>query len=302
MGHLTGQIASIKFNDRMDVEGFTPQASDGNSVSHRRFTINGAKQVSEQLLNIAFWPAAATFYDADHSDPILSLAFLVGAIPRLGGWLIAIPSRHAHLGPEPRDYWGHSWNVLKGPARAIYGAAHAIGSKVKRNASIGMLARRKNNGAFSLQYHAESEPNPESRVMLGEKLDWMGLPELKINLQFGVKDASSVVRAHEVLDGDLRRMGKARLEYFDVPERRVEQVLDQAMDGYHQIGTTRMGTDPKQSVVDGNCRVHGTENLFVASSSVFPTGGHANPTLLTTALAVRLAKHLGDLRRREAPL
>jgi choline dehydrogenase-like flavoprotein len=71
-------------------------------------------------------------------------------------------------------------------------------------------------------------------------------------------------------------------------------VLSQARDGYHQLGTTRMGLDPKTSVVDKDCRVHGIDNLYVASSSVFPTGGHANPTLLATALGVRLAEHLAQ--------
>jgi choline dehydrogenase-like flavoprotein len=53
-----------------------------------------------------------------------------------------------------------------------------------------------------------------------------------------------------------------------------------------------MSTDPKAGVVDANCRVHGVENLFVASSSVFPTSGYANPTLTILALALRLADHL----------
>jgi len=61
----------------------------------------------------------------------------------------------------------------------------------------------------------------------------------------------------------------------------------------HHIGTTRMHPDPKQGVVDQNCRVHGISNLHVAGSSVFPTSGHANPTLTIVALALRLADHLG---------
>jgi len=45
-------------------------------------------------------------------------------------------------------------------------------------------------------------------------------------------------------------------------------------------------------VVDSNCKVHGVSNLFIAGSSVFPTGGYANPTLTFVALAIRLADHL----------
>jgi choline dehydrogenase-like flavoprotein len=68
------------------------------------------------------------------------------------------------------------------------------------------------------------------------------------------------------------------------------------------MGTTRMSSDPESGVVDADCRVHGVANLYIASSSVFPTGGFANPTLTILALAIRLADHLRssalpDLRR-----
>jgi choline dehydrogenase-like flavoprotein len=62
--------------------------------------------------------------------------------------------------------------------------------------------------------------------------------------------------------------------------------------GCHHMGTTRMGSDPAIAVVDGQCRVHGTTNLYVAGSSVFPTGGFANPTFTIVALAIRLADQL----------
>ncbi len=48
----------------------------------------------------------------------------------------------------------------------------------------------------------------------------------------------------------------------------------------------------RQGVVDTDCRVHGVAGLFVAGASVFPTSGHANPTLMIVAFADRLAAHL----------
>jgi choline dehydrogenase-like flavoprotein len=56
-----------------------------------------------------------------------------------------------------------------------------------------------------------------------------------------------------------------------------------------------MAADPRQGVVDADARVHGTANVFVAGSSVFPTGGYANPTLTIVALSLRLADHLKDV-------
>ena len=62
--------------------------------------------------------------------------------------------------------------------------------------------------------------------------------------------------------------------------------------GKHHMGTTRMHVAPRHGVVDENSRVHGTSNLFIAGSSVFPSGGYANPTLTIVALAVRLGDYL----------
>ena len=65
------------------------------------------------------------------------------------------------------------------------------------------------------------------------------------------------------------------------------------------MGTTRMHPDPKQGVVDANCRVHSTTNLYMSGSSVFPTY-EGQPTFILTALAVRLADHLKQRAAEEA--
>jgi choline dehydrogenase-like flavoprotein len=57
----------------------------------------------------------------------------------------------------------------------------------------------------------------------------------------------------------------------------------------HIIGTTRVSDDPRTGVVDSDCKVHGLEGLYIAGSSVFPTSGHANPTLMLVSLAIRTA-------------
>jgi choline dehydrogenase-like flavoprotein len=62
--------------------------------------------------------------------------------------------------------------------------------------------------------------------------------------------------------------------------------------GWHHMGTTRMGNDPKTSVVDANCKVHGIANLFVAGSSCYVTAAAPNPTLTLVALTLRLSDHL----------
>lgn len=61
---------------------------------------------------------------------------------------------------------------------------------------------------------------------------------------------------------------------------------------HHHVGSCRMGRDSRTSVVDQDLKVHGTDNLFVAGSATFVTAGVGSPTLLLTALSIRLADHL----------
>ena len=86
------------------------------------------------------------------------------------------------------------------------------------------------------------------------------------------------------IDNELGRIGGEN-EIYDL-----KNFISDA--GYHHIGGTRMGENKKNSVVDKNLKVHDTKNLFVCGSSIFTTGGHANPTLSIVQLSLRLANHL----------
>ena len=62
--------------------------------------------------------------------------------------------------------------------------------------------------------------------------------------------------------------------------------------GWHQMGTTRMSDDPATGVVDRDQKVFGTDNLYIAGSSVFTTAGSGTPTMTIVALTLRLVDHL----------
>ena len=62
--------------------------------------------------------------------------------------------------------------------------------------------------------------------------------------------------------------------------------------GQHQAGTCRMGNDPKTSVVDAHCKVHGVDNLFVVDASVHVTNGGFNPVLTILANAYRVSEFI----------
>lgn len=135
----------------------------------------------------------------------------------------------------------------------------------------------------------EQAPNPDSRVSLGSERDALGLRRLRLAWRLTEKDRHSLVAHVRNLAMEFAAMGLGRMRIdIDDPGSWPDVVAG----GSHHMGTTRMHDDPRQGVVDRNCRVHGLDNLYVAGGSVFPTGGAANPTLTIVALTLRLAEHL----------
>src|SRR5207249_5237263 len=126
-------------------------------------------------------------------------------------------------------------------------------------------------------------------IRLSSERDWLGMRRAIIDFKFSAAQMAKIIDAHKILDRGLRRLGIGELIYND-PEGRLdpaEQVQYIALDGLHQIGLTRMAESASAGVVDPNCRVFDFQNLFIASSSTFPTSGQATPTLPAVALAVR---------------
>ncbi|GAB2185258.1 GMC oxidoreductase [Roseibium sp. LAB1] len=136
--------------------------------------------------------------------------------------------------------------------------------------------------AYDLNVRAEMRAEPENRVTLAEGRDPSGLRRVRAICYIGTDTFRAVDSALEALSNTLIEDGPSRLSI------RNDEIARQVTGGGHTMGTTRMGTSPRTSVVDKDCRVHGYVNLFVAGSSVFTTGGYANPTLTIMALAARL--------------
>ncbi|WP_442939924.1 GMC family oxidoreductase [Nostoc sp.] len=178
----------------------------------------------------------------------------------------------------------------------------------------------------------EQAPEPRNRITLTHEQDRFGVNTAKLDLQLSLTEKYTILRSQQILDEELRRteFGKLKIELAREDDsllpstiisrielnhlfEKLQQIELAEEDGYeswswpppgteikeaplvsfcHQMGATRMHVDPKQGVVNENCRVHGISNLYITGSSVFPTAGSANPTLTIVALAVRLADHI----------
>ena len=141
---------------------------------------------------------------------------------------------------------------------------------------------------------AEQAPDAESRVSLASEHDSLGMPRARIDWRVGHDTRRSVAIFGAALRDQFRKAGVGELVLDPWLEDDSDEWQERLADHYHHIGTTRMSDSPTRGVVDRKLRVHGLGNLWIASSSVFPTGGHSNPTLTMLALCLRLADQLRD--------
>lgn len=148
----------------------------------------------------------------------------------------------------------------------------------------------------TLNVNWEQMPNLNSQISLSDNLppDLFGQKRVKIDLQISDVDRKTIKILIETAKDVLKRLGY--VSNFVTPNMEQDpwswKVPDKIVPGNHPMGTTRMSINPANGVVDANCLVHDTNNLYVSSSSTFPTGGYVNPTLTIVALSVRLADHL----------
>jgi choline dehydrogenase-like flavoprotein len=186
-------------------------------------------------------------------------------------------------GRPHRDLLKHAGPVLLHPTSAI----------------AATLARLVGHRLSPRQYRfdtiLEQDPHPHSRITLDHTLDELGSRRAKLDWRISSLVRHTLEQVQTIIVTEMRELGhlcSSGLQDDGAIEARIEPAFSGVR---HHMGTTRMSDDPTKGVVDANCRVHGVHNLFVAGSSVFPTGGNDMPTFTIIALALRLGENLKSL-------
>lgn len=149
--------------------------------------------------------------------------------------------------------------------------------------------------AYQLFTRMEQAPNPNSRVTLDTEKDSLGMPRAMLNWELTSLEKNSLRMINTIIGQEVGRISLGRVKVYDyLQDEKDESWPSFTGGGWHHMGTTRMGNDPKQSVVDANCKVHGIDNLYMVGSSCYVTAGAVNPTLTLIALALRLSDHIKD--------
>ena len=142
--------------------------------------------------------------------------------------------------------------------------------------------------AWSVAVSFNAIPNPDSRVTLGEGRNELGERTAEVSWQLTDADEEAMGAVVAALARRLALLGMGRLDTRPPAGTWRDSVIGQ----HHHMGTLRMSASASAGVVDPDLRAHDVPNLYVASSAVFPTFGHVNPTLNIVALSLRLADHL----------
>jgi choline dehydrogenase-like flavoprotein len=143
---------------------------------------------------------------------------------------------------------------------------------------------------FQVGVWGKVEHRPVNRVTVNpNKLDAYGIPTPVVTFEWSENDLA--------LFKDMRR---SLMEIFDACGTEMLLAGSDTPGGFasHEVGTVRMGADPKNSVLSSYCQAHEIRNLFVVDGSCFTTFSEKNPTLTIAALAVRSARYIAERRRR----
>ena len=154
---------------------------------------------------------------------------------------------------------------------------------------------------IALQFVVEQVPMWSNRIRLARSPDALGSPKADLSWRVGeteertFRTSVAVTRAYWSASG-FDRICPVRWDRdLEDPSK---SVAERARDWAHPSGTTRMGSDPRTSVVGSDLDCHHIPNLSIVSASVFPTAGVSNPTLTLMQLALRRAdKFLGKSAR-----
>ena len=141
--------------------------------------------------------------------------------------------------------------------------------------------------AATVTIMGEVLPRFENHVSINKSVvDAFGIPVLHFQCRYGDNEAKMSRHAMNTFEELCRASGMETLAKTDQPNP----------PGYsiHELGTCRMGDDPRKSVLNKWNQSHDIKNLFVVDGSSFVTGGYQNPTMTILALSMRASEYVAE--------
>lgn len=172
-----------------------------------------------------------------------------------------------------RDFGGGGYGIkLKEDYRRFYGSVVGLSGRGE------MVARREN--------HCAIDP---------DVVDQYGIPVLRFDVRWSDAERRQGRHMHENGRAIIEAMGGTVLT--DMPTEEEDFGLLAPGRIIHEVGVTRMGNDPRTSVVNGFCQAHDADNVFVVDGGPMVSQPHKNPTWTILALSMRASDYIVEERR-----
>ncbi len=196
---------------------------------------------------------------------------------------VYIPRFRNLEGGEKKDYlrgFGYQGGASRGNWEDAI-AEHAFGKELKE------AVLKPGGWTMGIMGFGEVLPHPDNRFTLDyERLDEWGLPTLTFDAEF--KENEWKMRE------DMKAQAVAMLEKAGFKEVNAYDNPGALGLGIHEMGTARMGRDPKTSVLNGNNQVHACPNVFVTDGSFMTSASCVNPSLTYMAFTARAANFAAE--------
>ena len=200
-------------------------------------------------------------------------------------WLQGIKGRDFRRGYHIELFGGPEMGWVGGNGGVTAAVYDGYGTEFKKH------GREIFGNAFGLAGRGEMIPNRQSWIEIDpEATDAYGIPVLRFHWEWGDEELAMV-----------RHMERTFEEIIDATGGKVidrQKGISAGGEILHELGTARMGSDPRSSVLNAYNQAHDVKNLFVVDGAAFSSNPEKNPTLTILALSMRASEYILDQARK----
>lgn len=203
--------------------------------------------------------------------------------------------------PFSRGYHIETWGGRGMPGYGFGGGIHRINGKLddgdRSRGGGGYGAQLKNDyrrlwGSYvGMSGRGEMIARRENNCSIDpDVVDTYGIPVLKFDVTWSDEELLQMKHFHETAREIIHASGGTSV--WDMPTKEDNYGITRPGQIIHEVGTTRMGNDPRTSVLNSNCQSHEVKNVFVADAGPFVSQAHKNPTWSILALSMRTSEFI----------
>ena len=196
MGHISGKIADIIFNDPAAAFDLDFKLDDCGAYLSQALDAHDRSAITSQITKHGILAGQSSFLRSKTSELRALVGFPGAGVSPAGRRLLPEAIRLAHTGPRPYPLGAHLRNVVLGAPHGAIDIFRILRDRFLRSPRKPGFLVPNREGRYALHYHAEQIPNPDSRIQLSDETDAHGLARVRINFRYSDRDVQSVIDSH----------------------------------------------------------------------------------------------------------